>query len=337
MSHSTLPNGAASNEGPPRELPPVEPPSAGFILQLFVIPAVIVAVLIVVVALFGKLAEGSRDASAYVQAIRSTNANVRWRAAYELANLVRNEKNLADDPKLLGELTQTLDDELAKADPDETTLQYLAAALGAFRTINGQPASGRAVDPLTSLAEALAPRRPLAVRAAAAESLARLAAAQGGGVQDERAAAALAKAATDPEPDLRQLAAFALGFFQGEPVVASLRQALQDSDRVVRYNAANALARRGDEAAVPTLREMLTPTQLEDAVRTENAAETQHRVESIHLEALAALEAAAGAGHPELARQLQPEWEALQASQLAGVRMQAESLGKILQRTAPSR
>ncbi|MBV8266772.1 MAG: hypothetical protein JO252_10645, partial [Planctomycetaceae bacterium] len=44
------------------DLPPVEAPSAGFIVQLFVIPAVIVAVVIVVWLLFGKLAGGERDA-----------------------------------------------------------------------------------------------------------------------------------------------------------------------------------------------------------------------------------------------------------------------------------
>jgi hypothetical protein len=43
----------------PADLPPVEPPTAGFIVQLFVLPAVIVAVVIVVWLLFGKLAAGS--------------------------------------------------------------------------------------------------------------------------------------------------------------------------------------------------------------------------------------------------------------------------------------
>src|SRR5206468_1762631 len=45
-------------DGPPVDLPPVEPPTAGFILQLFVIPAIIVAVVVVVWLLFGKLAGG---------------------------------------------------------------------------------------------------------------------------------------------------------------------------------------------------------------------------------------------------------------------------------------
>ena len=43
------------------DLPPVEAPSAGFVVQLFVIPAVVVAVVILVWLLFGKLAGGERD------------------------------------------------------------------------------------------------------------------------------------------------------------------------------------------------------------------------------------------------------------------------------------
>jgi hypothetical protein len=59
-----LVNPAAQDEKPPAlpELPPVELPSAGFVVQLFVIPAVVVVVVILVWLLFGKLAGGERDA-----------------------------------------------------------------------------------------------------------------------------------------------------------------------------------------------------------------------------------------------------------------------------------
>src|SRR3954462_9491361 len=92
------------------DLPPVESPSAGFIVQLFVIPAVIVAVVIVVWLLFGKLAGGERDAMEYVRLLRSPDAH--WRAAYELASLIQNDPKLSSDPKLLGELTDLLGTEL---------------------------------------------------------------------------------------------------------------------------------------------------------------------------------------------------------------------------------
>src|SRR3954454_3077499 len=82
------------------DLPPVEPPSAGFIVQLFVIPAVVVAVVVVVWLLFGKLAGGERDAMDYVRLLRSPDANWRaaTRAAFELASLIQNDPKLARDP-----------------------------------------------------------------------------------------------------------------------------------------------------------------------------------------------------------------------------------------------
>src|SRR6516165_6784046 len=92
-----------SNQPPPlADLPPVEAPSASFVVQLFVIPAVVVAVVIVVWLLFGKLAGGERDATEYVRQLRAPNANWRAanRAAFELASLIQNDPKLASDPKL---------------------------------------------------------------------------------------------------------------------------------------------------------------------------------------------------------------------------------------------
>jgi hypothetical protein len=57
------------------DLPKVEAPSAGFVVQLFVIPAVVVVVVIIVWLLFGKLAGGERDAMEYVRRLRSSSAN----------------------------------------------------------------------------------------------------------------------------------------------------------------------------------------------------------------------------------------------------------------------
>ena len=100
-----------SNQPPPlADLPPVEAPSAGFVVQLFVIPAVVVAVVIVVWLLFGKLAGGERDAMEYVRQLRLSSAN--WRSAFELASLIQNDAKLASDPRLLGELTDLLSFEL---------------------------------------------------------------------------------------------------------------------------------------------------------------------------------------------------------------------------------
>src|ERR1039457_3477018 len=92
------------------DLPPVEPPSAGFVVQLFVIPAAVVVVVIIVWLLFGKLAGGERDAMDYVRQLRSPTAN--WRLAFELASLIQHDAKIGSDPVLLGELTDLLSHEL---------------------------------------------------------------------------------------------------------------------------------------------------------------------------------------------------------------------------------
>ena len=77
------------------DLPPVKAPSAGFVVQLFVIPAVVVAVVILVWLLFGKLAGGERDPAEYVRRFRPASGD--WRSAFELASLIQNDVKLASN------------------------------------------------------------------------------------------------------------------------------------------------------------------------------------------------------------------------------------------------
>src|SRR5262245_64093508 len=137
------------------DLPPVEAPSAGFVVQLFVIPALVVLVVIVVWLLFGKLAGGERDAMEYVRQLRLPTAN--WRSAFELASLIQNDPAVAGDPKLLGELTDLLSHELDRyEDPkqkdDPKLAQYVALTLGSFLTLEAQTERGQSVDPIIPLA-----------------------------------------------------------------------------------------------------------------------------------------------------------------------------------------
>jgi HEAT repeat protein len=330
----------------PRDLPPVEPPSAGFIVQLFVIPAVIVAVLIVVVALFGKLAEAKRDPASYVDAIRSGNPNVQWRAAYELAALIQNEPELARDPRLLGRLTALLDEDIVHAKPgdDPRVRRYLAAALGVFQTLDAQAPTGRVIDPLAILATASASAQPPKVRAAALESIARQGARLDGMLEDPATIKALGEAASDESQppamedddptsaDLRQRAVYALGFCTGNPARDILRDRVtHDPDRFVRYNAAIALARRGDLVALDALHEMLSTADLTTLVKAGHDAHTRNRVESIQDQALRALQAAVKDHKPHLAENLRPEISALVHSTSVEVRLDAETLLKSLQ------
>ncbi len=306
------------------DLPPVESPSAGFIVQLFVIPAVVVFVVILVWLLFGKLAGGERDAMSYVELLKSPSAN--WRAAHELASLIQNDPRLSNDPRLLGELTDLLNHDLEKNENPELT-KFLALSLGAFQSLDAEIAGGRKVDPLATLAKALEPKQPAQVRIAAAMSLAKQAAHEDGKLDDPGAVKALGEAAHDGEPTLRQVAVYALGFFGGEGATEILRDRLNDEDRDVRYNAACALARRDDAAALAVLREMLSTERLNQVTNSVVAeSEKGSKIEFLELEAMQSLQTAVGLGRLELARKLRAEITDLSRSGLVSVRNSATAL-----------
>jgi hypothetical protein len=312
------------------DLPPVEAPSAKFILQLFVIPAAIVVVVIIVWLLFGKLAGGERDAMDYVRELRSPTAN--WRLAFELANLIQHNANVGSNPVLLGELSDLLSRELDQNELDTKLTQYLALTLGAFRTLEAKSQSGQTIDPLVPLARALARRYPSPIRIAAAASLAKQAARMDGKLDDARAVKALGEAAAVGEPELRQMAVYALGFFGGPSARDVLRDRVKtDEDRFVRYNAAVALAHHGDPAAESTLREMLSTADLNKVIDLQSTTEKQNKIEAIELEAIEALRISLAGGSPELVRSLQSRLDSLTKSGLVSVRSQAREVLQILQ------
>jgi hypothetical protein len=316
---------------PVPDLPPVEAPSAGFIVQLFVIPAVVVLVVILVWLLFGKLAGGERDAMEYVRLIRASSSNGRAanRAAFELASLIQNDPKLARDPRLLGELTELLNHDLDKVESPEMT-EFVARALGQFQTIDALPATGRKVDPLAALARAVQGSYPDNIRIAAATSLAQQAARVEGTLTDPTAVAALADAGKTGPPALKRFCVYALGFFGGEAAAQALHDRLDDDDRDTRYNAAAALGRRGDPAALATLREMLSTSDLSRLLVDTPAAERQARIEAVELEAVRALDKSLDAHKPELARSLRPKLDALTRSDLVTVRSNAQAVLKKL-------
>lgn len=307
------------------DLPPVEAPSAGFIVQLFVIPAIVVFVVILVWLLFGKLAGGERDAMSYVEALRSPSAS--WRTAHELASLLQNDPKLSSDPQLLGEMTDLLATDLLKNENPRLTT-YLALAIGNFQTLDARTLNGQKIDPLAILTDALAAKQPQEVRIAAATSLAKHAARLEGKLDDASAIRALGEAAKSGEPALRQTAVFALGFFGGDQVAGLLRERLDDEDRFVRYNAACALARRDDPAAKRIVRELLSSRDLNKVLEIPSETEKQNQIEFLELEALQALQTAVSHGQCVLTRELRPELEELTRSGLIQVRTNAQALLK---------
>ena len=228
-------------------LPPVTPPSAGFILQLFVVPALIVLAVIAASALFGRLASGEQDWRVLTQEMESTNPHVYRRAMFGLAQLLEVDRRLGEAGQQLAQqrevaeaLTALLSRQLSARQTDEETLSaqvYLVRSLGLLDVPDVTlPALDRALNAefdvevqkgaLTSIAliagRALDAQQPLP--STSVPNLLRLA-------QSENA-------------ELRRAVAFALGLFPDVDAQLQLAVLLDDSvDEMTSVNAAIALAR----------------------------------------------------------------------------------------------
>ncbi len=338
---SSDPNDPLIRRDMPTELPPVEPPSARFIVQLFVIPAAIVLVLVVaylafVQLPFGRLANGGRDVMDYVRSIKGDNEHRRWRSAQDLANLINNDARLASDSRLLGELTLLLREELRHPDKDKPELAvYLALALGRFKTLKSDPTVEGQLDPVIELSHTLGEDQPSPVRVAAASSLAHLADLVRMGGYRDLAVAALVKATTAADPEVRAQASYALGFYPNLGNVALRTRVEEEEVQFVRYNAAVALTRYGDKAAAPVLKEMLSPADLAQLIKRSTPSETQTAIEAVQLEALWALDASPSLWRSELARQVVPQLENLSKTAPSNIRMEARNVLKKIQSPGP--
>ncbi|HEV3136251.1 MAG TPA: HEAT repeat domain-containing protein [Pirellulales bacterium] len=250
---------------PDDALPPVEPPSAGFILQLFVVPGIIVVVVVTIWVMFNWLAQMGNDRDAFVRAL-SRNNEARWQAAFNLANALRAERGstkskLTGDPELAGKLAEILDREIESGGMDKNPITlriYLCRALGEFKVADGLPTLIKAAMTERGKDEA-------DVRRAALEGIAMLAANVGANDKsfsdNPQLSEALLKAAGDEVPRTRAAAAVAMGVVGGPQFVDRLHAMVDDSNPDVRYNAATRLAHLGDIAAVDVLVEMLDPDE----------------------------------------------------------------------------
>ncbi len=275
----------------PEELPPVEPPSAGYIIQLFLIPALIVSALAAVVFLFGRLGDAESDWRQMVSELGSSNEHRRWRAAQGLSQLLWNDEvavpdgqlPLAEQPIVIDGLAGLLKASLESrsvTDEDIRHQQFLARALGALRNDDK-------VMPVLALA--MAPEVSAEVRKSAAMSVAAIAGRhfeQATGYQTDAGGAPVGTAedrrksdvplplaeatirdaevlkqlrlmTQDSDPALRHIAAFTIASVSGPECINQLKVVLLDADAKTQANAAVGLARNGSSEGFAVLRELL--------------------------------------------------------------------------------
>lgn len=246
-------------------LPPVEPPSAGFIVKLFLIPLIIVGVVCSILGLIYWIRSAGEDVSRYVDALER-NDEGRWQAAVNLSNALNkrgNEKYRAD-PELLKRVTGVFDAELNRGSMDDKAIElryFLTRVLGELH-------QAEAVPPLVKGLTTKRSEKEIDVRLGAIQGLSRLipniSAAKP--QDDKKLTSALVDAAGDESPVVRYHAAYALALFDGSEFVPLLEKLLDDSAFDVRANAACGLARHGDPNCVSQLAKMLDPTELAEQV-----------------------------------------------------------------------
>lgn len=246
----------------PEDLPPVEPPSAGFIIQLFVIPGLIVAAIVGVWALFGKLSSSDQDWRVLVAELRSTNEHRRWRGALGLAQILKTDQQqgeagnqLAHNREVARELAGLLGEQMQKPSPSDDDLKqqaFLARTLGMLE-VPGVV--------LPTLEEAMQPDQDPELRKSAIAAVALIAgraADRGRPLDNPPLVDALIEISAEPDPLIRQLSAFTLGLFPEQDARDRLTVLLGDADQNTRLNAAVGLARQDSTAGLEVFKEAFT-------------------------------------------------------------------------------
>jgi HEAT repeat protein len=249
-------------------LPPVEPPSAGFIIQLFVVPALIVMVIVAVWFTFTWLVRRTTP-EAVVQGLEHGPSVARWQRASELADMLRNRRfpEFKRSSKAADNLARILERELEAAssaggmEEEQITLRYfLTRALGEFEVQEGLDALLKAAETDRHPSEQLVRSGALEAIAVRAYNLHQLDPPQE--LVSPELMTTLARLAKDDNPLIRSKVAYALGQIGSPAAIEQLELLVDDPDADTRYNAAVALAHHGNGQAVDTLAEMLDLTEL---------------------------------------------------------------------------
>jgi|GEM_PF-864290 len=257
----------------PEDLPPVQPPSAGFIVQLFLVPGLIVLVIVGVLVLFVKLASNDQDWKKLLVRINSPNDNIRWRAALELAQMLRadeaddeTDEKLSENPEIAQSICDLFHDQLETHSNNESDVKqqtFLARTLGFI----DQP---QIVIPTLQKAIALENDVDIDVRKNAIISLAVIVDRAKTGDDDELSPKmkkilavpglvdSLVVASGDSDSTVRQLTAYALGQIPSEDSKARLEVLIGDPDTHTKTNAALGLAQQKSKAGLPVFQDVLT-------------------------------------------------------------------------------
>ena len=227
------------------------------VLQFFIVPLGLVAVLVLVFFGLQFLRSRRPEPGSTLKSLRGDRGFLarfvgdlkRWQYGYDLSLFMRSQ-DAEGIRRLLPELIRAFGE--AGLRRDLKLRRYLALALGHSR-------DPRAVEPLRD-----------GIRDADAQT--RLFSAWGlMQIGEQSALADLRAALADADPGVRKMVTFALGEMADAQSAPALREALADPEPDVRWNAALSLARLGDGAAIPVLMSLLEESQAPPTPRREMA------------------------------------------------------------------
>lgn len=219
----------------PAPEPPEDVSFARTLVQFFLVPAVVVAVSVLVFFFFAWLVSDEKTGVDYLREIRVGSANRRWQAAFELSKIITMDREKRRMEGLVPEMIAAF--EGASGD-DPRVRHYLALSLGHLGDRSAAPALIAALDDPDSTT------RLYAIWAL-------------GNLGDARAVEPLLGKFGDDDPGVRKMAVYAAGTLGDERAVPKLQVALADPDRDVSWNAAVALAQLGDASGESHLLRML--------------------------------------------------------------------------------
>jgi HEAT repeat protein len=253
-------------------LPPVEQPSARFIVQLFVVPALIVLAIVGVWVSFSWLVRSTTiGPEKLIEGVESGPSVARWQRASELADMLHNKRyaSLRHDHVAASHIARVLDREIddskdGHGGQEAATLRYfLARALGEFEVPEGTETLLRAAETKRTPDDELVRHGAIEAIATRAYDLQKLDPPEQ--LENPEAEPTLIRLSGDADPTIRSSATFALGQMGSSEAIKRLEVLVNDPDTDTRYNAAIALAHRGNTKSAETLAEMLDVGELSKA------------------------------------------------------------------------
>lgn len=242
-------------------LPPVEAPSARFIIQLFVVPALIVLLIVGVWLAFNWLVRSTTiGPEQLVASMEQGPAVARWQRASQLADLLHNRRypQFKGSQQAAAHLARILNREIDQGSMEDDDIEfrkYLARALGEFEVQDGADVLLKAAETNRNPKEQKVRDGAIQAIAVRAYNLRRLDPPQE--VAHPELDSTLLRLSGDADPYIRFQTAYALGQIASPAAIERLEVMTDDPDADTRCNAAVALAHHGNIKAVDTLVEMV--------------------------------------------------------------------------------